>query len=189
MKKKGFTLAELLVALSIVAIASALMAPAFTNIMPDKYKLRVLQYHTMIANATNSMLENEAIYYGITAGNSTNCIGLECDAQPLIAPYNNPIDRNNFSGVNKYRNILADMLGLEQSGNDYATPEGTIWNINTIDNVAVVNDWTTTITLTFDSKDTNTIHSMQTTHHQTNLFSELTPVVMYKPGMLLQMHT
>ena len=61
------------------------------------------------------------------------------------------------------------MLGLEQSGNDYATPEGTIWNINTIDNVAVVNDWTTTITLTFDSKDNNN-HSFDANHTSPNQF-------------------
>lgn len=157
MKKRGFTLAELLVSLSIVAIASALMIPAFTNMMPDKYKLRVLRYHAMIANATNRMLENEAIYYSIA-----NCIGLECTSQPLIAPYNNGL----YTGSDKYRNILVDMLSLERSGANYTTPDGTIWSFRT---QPIVNrGLTTTITLTFDSKNNN--HSFSQNNRNPNQF-------------------
>ena len=170
MKKRGFTLAELLVSLSIVAIASALMIPAFTNMMPDKYKLRVLRYHAMIANATNRMLENEAIYYKLDINGNDNCIGLECDAQPLVAPYNvGGLGGLLYQGNGKYINILIDMLSLERVSPlrlDYRTPDGTIWNINT---EGTGNDWTTTITLTFDSKDNNN-HSFDANHTSPNQF-------------------
>jgi len=149
MKKFGFTLAELLVALTIVAVASALMAPAITNIMPDKYKTRVLKYYSMVANATNDMLDNELIYYAGNVGDEGNwapsCIGLECTSQPIIAPYNNGL----YTGSDKYKNILVDMLNLERSGANYVTPDGTVWNFST--QAIPQNGLTTTITLNFVS--------------------------------------
>ena len=150
MKKFGFTLAELLISLAIVAVASALMVPAFNNIMPDKYKTRVLKYYSMVANATNDMLENEALYYEVNNARGVPCIGLECDGVPLVPPYNNA----QFSGLTKYRNILVDMLDLQQVGDStYESPDGTKWFFR---NVPIVNQgMVTTIRLTFDSKDNN----------------------------------
>lgn len=166
MKKFGFTLAELLVALSIVAVASALMAPAFTSMMPDKYKTRVLKYYSMVANATSSMLDNEAIYptqsVEMPDGTFANVChtwngvvvtrGLECTEQPAIAPYNNDgFDGMVYSGNVKYRNILANMLDLEPSGLNFMTPDGTIWQIDLPEGAG--DNWNVKITLTFDSKN------------------------------------
>lgn len=63
MNKQGFTLAEVLVALGIVGVCAALIAPAIVNIMPDKNKTKVLQYHAAITNATVELLNDDAIYY------------------------------------------------------------------------------------------------------------------------------
>ena len=40
MKKNGFTLSELIITLSIIGVASALMMPAITKAMPDKNKTK-----------------------------------------------------------------------------------------------------------------------------------------------------
>lgn len=63
MNKQGFTLAEVLVALGIVGVCAALIAPAIVNIMPDKNKVKVIQYHAAITNATVELLNDDAIYY------------------------------------------------------------------------------------------------------------------------------
>ena len=51
MKKFGFTLAELLITLTIVGISVALVAPAVSNIMPDANKAKVLKYNVQLNNA------------------------------------------------------------------------------------------------------------------------------------------
>lgn len=59
MKKSGFTLAELVITLSIVGIAAALVAPALSNLVPDKNKVRVLKYHAMIGNTIDELYNTE----------------------------------------------------------------------------------------------------------------------------------
>lgn len=59
MKKSGFTLAELVITLSIVGIAAALVAPALSNLVPDKNKVRVLKYHAMIGNTIDELYNTQ----------------------------------------------------------------------------------------------------------------------------------
>jgi len=63
MKKNGFTLAEVLIALGIVGVCAALITPAVVNIMPDRNKVRVLQYYSYITNSTLDLLNDPDIYY------------------------------------------------------------------------------------------------------------------------------
>ena len=44
MKKFGFTLAEIMIALSIVGVMAAVVGPAITNLAPDKNKVIYLDY-------------------------------------------------------------------------------------------------------------------------------------------------
>ena len=62
MKKDGFTLAELLIALGIIGVAAALITPSLVNIMPDRYKIRVLQYYAAICTANQELLDDSATY-------------------------------------------------------------------------------------------------------------------------------
>ena len=51
MKKFGFTLSELVVAVSIIGVASALIVPIVGKIIPDTKKVTVLKYHRLIESA------------------------------------------------------------------------------------------------------------------------------------------
>ena len=82
MKKSGFTLAELIVTLSIIGVAAALSIPAVSGLMPDKNKAKVLKYYASMGNAVNDILSNDKMYHPYTTINYTmSCEGLACVAQ------------------------------------------------------------------------------------------------------------
>lgn len=84
MKKFGFTLAELLVSLTVIAIAATMMASLSGNLMPDKNKVKVLKFHSAISNALESMFNNENLYHPgqiIDENNNqvvASCEGVKC---------------------------------------------------------------------------------------------------------------
>ena len=82
MKKSGFTLAELIVTLSIIGVAAALSIPAVSGLMPDKNKAKVLKYYASMGNAVNDILSNDKMYHPYTTTSYTmSCEGLACVAQ------------------------------------------------------------------------------------------------------------
>ena len=146
MKKNGFTLAEVLVTLSIVGIASALLTPIIGNSIPDKNKTTILNLYQTIAANTESMLSNSSIYYGneekydaATKKLIRDCSGgIDCQQQPLIDPY----DNSDYKGAKKYARLLANSLGATNisstpSGNDdttvFETTGGILWSIESKD--------------------------------------------------------
>ena len=56
MKKLGFTLAEIMVALTIVGIIAAVAGPAVTNIAPDKNKVIYLDYYNKLGDTIQKAL-------------------------------------------------------------------------------------------------------------------------------------
>lgn len=130
MKKQGFTLAELMIALGIIGVAAALMAPALRDIMPDKYKIRVLNYYGEISHVTTGLIMDKAAYYAplATVGGvpvldengkpKRSCIGLACEGASRT-PY--PA----YSGATKYQNLLYNQLGIE--GGKYR--DGSTWSV------------------------------------------------------------
>lgn len=72
MKKFGFTLAELIITLSIVGVVAALAAPAITNLVPDKNKVKVINYHNTLENAIANIMNDESIFHPYTIPDSNN---------------------------------------------------------------------------------------------------------------------
>ena len=131
MNKPGFTLTEALLAVGIIGIIAAILAPSVNSMLPDKNKPMVLKYYSEIAKKTDEMLDNEYIYYSGTRQDanglySPTCDGLACVGQPLLPPYNDPADVALYSGNAKYPNILGDMLNLNRiNDNNFENNEGT----------------------------------------------------------------
>ena len=112
MKKNGFTLSELIVTLSIVAIGSVMVAPLVSNIMPDKNKVKVVNFYKQIGLAVDEMFNDETIYkpvkyYDTTSKKVVNTIGLKA--------------------IGEFDTHLKNRLGIDSNGNG---PENTHWEIN-----------------------------------------------------------
>ena len=106
MKKTGFTLSELVIAISIVGVAAAFVVPVVGKFMPDKKKSNVLKYYTMINATVVDYYNNDDLYRP-----TNNCKGLSC-----------------FQGdgvTNNFREYLITNLNLVvEDGDRLVTPDG-----------------------------------------------------------------
>lgn len=136
MKQSGFTLAELVITLSIIGMAAVLFAPKLVNIVPDKYKVKVLQYVALMENTTTAIMSDDTLFkqeYKYNAEQdetSPTCYGLEC--------------------VNNFETVFKEKLGIK---NDLTGPENTKWTISLSSN----GDYE--ITIDMDGSKTGCVYS------------------------------
>ena len=173
MKKHGFTLSELLIAMLIIAIASVLAAPVISNIMPDKNKTRVIKYYTAVKEATSNLLESEAIYYArpdldsngmpiLKCGSDTvTHVSLACTQQPQVSPYNS----SDYEGINKYPNLIRHTLLGDKAAT--SMPDGSVWTISAVDSSDITKGYTVSI----DMEPNNSVnHAYDSSHKKPDTF-------------------
>ncbi|MBQ7765033.1 type II secretion system protein [bacterium] len=138
MKKFGFTLAELIIALSIIGVTSILVAPTVVNLMPDSNKAKVIKYYTQLSSAVNTILSDENIYrpYQAIQGNdvvmqneftSLNDNNNIIVCGPLGLSCLDNVPQNNEQPTN-FPDFLRDRLGLV----DDMTVDNSFWDIQYI---------------------------------------------------------
>lgn len=134
MKKNGFTISELIIALSVIGIASAIIAPTLNKIMPDQNKAKILNFHSNLSTIVESVL-NDPLLYDCKIlqekESDSELRGLDCTLEPIREPYNN----DTFSGNEKFANLIYDKLDIERKSSkiyesfDAQTKDGTIFFI------------------------------------------------------------
>ena len=132
MKKKGFTLAEMVVAITVVGAVAAASVPLINSIIPDRKKIAVLKVHKQITSINQNLLTNPSIYY-----DDNNCDGLACTAAPLNwTPRINGVTANQAVGNVKYLILLADSLNASNLNIDagtFTTIDNIAWTVNGFD--------------------------------------------------------
>lgn len=138
MKKQGFTLSEVIVALAIVAVVAVITAPILGGIIPDKNKVAVLKVYKTISEINSELLNNPMIYRKGSCedpnqpGVMLDCEGLNFDLQPMANPY----DDARYSGNSKYPLLLASKLDTVEDVNgntlpiNFTTSDGIVWSID-----------------------------------------------------------
>lgn len=156
MKKVGFTLAEVLIALAIAGIVAAITLNGVRSIVPDKDKVLVLKTYKIITDVNEEILSNKRW----TAYGDDDCDALEC--------INGVKNSNYFTANQTYDDILIDSIAKsfpypaifarhlhlkddkisnELGAVEFVTVDGNRWSIYTL------NDGEYTVTLDFgDSK-------------------------------------
>ena len=112
MKKLGFTLSELLVAIGIVAVGASLVAPTISSIIPDKNKIKVINCYNKINEINQKLLNAPDLYtsnYTYNDGSQTLVSFGFADTTVSLRYKNNP---KNFEYKDKYKypNLFSLML-------------------------------------------------------------------------------
>lgn len=131
---------ELLTAMAIIGITAALVAPALTNIMPDKTKMQVIKAHKALSDVTKDLL-NDPYYYYDYDYDSITYIGLAAykDIQNkynalYIAKGGNNTAVTKYSQGEKYCYLLADKFQSQGEAQQdgfgivFNTIDGTRWS-------------------------------------------------------------
>lgn len=100
MKKKAFTLAEILIAFGAIGIIAAVTAPMLGSLMPDENKMKVLKNYKILNETTKALLNDPMYYYDYIVG-TVSVISIK--RQGLAA--NDDLDGNRFVGLRNDMNI------------------------------------------------------------------------------------
>ncbi len=142
MKKSGFSLAEVLITMAIIAISASMLIPAYINLKPDRYKFKVLNCYKALNEVTEDLISNRDLYFQsptpetIPANYSIHidpsnpnspeivnpdtvygCLGLACMQKPNTCNSNHPLYgfcNSRYQRPAKYPNLLIDFLQLEE---------------------------------------------------------------------------
>ena len=138
MKKRGFTLAELLIVLGIAGVVAAVILPAINGLMPDKTKINYLKVYDELGKNIKALTSDSSIFPVVLKEGSTDIdvsrYPLVNNSQPLKAPFN---DDTKYSGDNKLCNLLAHTFGADScsttsypDNSSFTTPNGMEWWIS-----------------------------------------------------------
>lgn len=109
MKKQGYTLAEALVAMTIIGVVAALMLPLFNKFRPDSDKAMFLKTYDAITEVITSLTANETLYPPYETIVEGDCMTTQtCDYE----------DYSRAIFYNKHKKNISEPNGNIQIGND-----------------------------------------------------------------------
>lgn len=142
MKKQGFTISELLVALGIVAVTAAMVVPMFSSIIPDKNKMKVISYYNKINEINQKLLSDKNLFptvYGVCDDEKISDGTCSEGQERYIIKYglanqNPPIDQiegwqmSDQAGPHKYYNLFFYTLNTtKRNNNGNNLDDGSLW--------------------------------------------------------------
>lgn len=148
--KKAFTLTELMIALAVIGVLTAILLPVIRNLMPDQNVLMAKRANYTIESVVSNMLNDSACY---PPGNGQGALsdwhgyadcelwGGERDDINEGSSVITSADRGNFSAGTKFKRIFIDKLQLAQRQADgepdyqavfttFTTKDGMRWAIS-----------------------------------------------------------
>ncbi len=129
MKKKAFTLAEILIAFGAIGIIAAVTAPMLGSLLPDENKVKVLKYHKVISEINNELYNDKSLY--IDNMDEAECIGYNCTIEPINPNYKDKgIEKDKKFGalfVDKMDSVVSESIG---NPTYFILADGSTWAIS-----------------------------------------------------------
>ncbi len=129
--KNAFTLAELLITLTIIGVVAALIVPAISNLRPDKNKTVYLQVYDSISETVKSLAANSRLYPVCNNPNVED--NVNCSQYPLLntsRPLDDRYNNARYQGDRKLCSLIALSLGIAE---DDMNCSNTIYAFNAAD--------------------------------------------------------
>lgn len=121
MKKTGFTLAEALVAMAIVGIVAAIVAPMINRFKPDENKILFLKVYDSIVSVANTVAGNTEIFP--TLGDNGSGVILDYTEAPFynetVTTFKNRI--YGLNGGNKMCHVFSDAFNAYPDARNLTT--------------------------------------------------------------------
>lgn len=141
MKKNGFTLSEIIIALGVIGVVAAITTPILSGLMPDKDKVAVLKTYKIINDVNEEILNTKS--WLINNNINNGCVDLACIEAPQFEIGNaaNNAERNMFRN-HPYealfsRNLETIDTPVYNPANrvvTFQTSDGHTWNIRNLNN-------------------------------------------------------
>lgn len=128
MKKFGFTLAEILLSMTIIGIVAALTAPTLINMMPNKEKVMTLKYAKLISEINADLLNNRSLYVEGAFKNTGEPLDPEFWSL-LSSSEKQKLKMNKYGYLLKKNLEVADEGPLTAETFAFKTADGYQWNI------------------------------------------------------------
>ena len=112
MKKSGFTLSEMLIALVIIGVVSAITAPVLRGLMPNQNKIMIKRAYNITTNVVKNMIDNTELYSPFS-GDSTEMVYKGFDNTESVT-YNG----KTYSGASKFGDLFLNSIGATDISTD-----------------------------------------------------------------------
>ena len=147
MKKTGFTVSEIVIALAVIGVIATFVTPMVARLFPDKNKAMVLKVHKTVQDINSALLDNTSLYYAqsnvapLNNGSATFFINPKNVTVHPGVGFNSTLETfgrtPNVSGSGKYLALLTDNLELvsdslknNQGIGSFRTRDGLYWSFN-----------------------------------------------------------
>lgn len=135
-KKYGFTLAEALIAVIIIGVATAIIVPTVKHFMPDKNKVLASKAYNILEEGVKNVVEDSS--YDNNAQNMTDKVGTTTDTNASVQKGLANLSVTGTSvpaGQNKFCYLLSQQMNTVSvdcsSTNTFKTSNGMSWEVHT----------------------------------------------------------
>jgi len=161
--RKGFTLTELMVALSVIGIIVAVVTPAIVKNRPNKNKMLIKKSYYATEQIVNSLINDDSLYPDMTS--YCEDVNLPTDDNNYCAwgfdyTATGKLDGVEYSGNTKFADLFKERLNIKSEdaeNNTFITNDGIKWDVSD-----TIGAWTARSgdaeanVGTFDSQDSHT---------------------------------
>ena len=125
--KKGFTLAEILITIAVIAVVAAILLPLANRFKPDTIKIKYLKTYDAITDVVSRLARNQELFNGIYVDPATGTYNIQ--KIPFLMKSEDFTD--NFAEGMNALNTPQSNGTQEQANLNFTTKDGTAWTLAT----------------------------------------------------------